>query len=181
MGFEVRAAHCRCMDTQSASQPPEGAVHKVIRYGVKAVSLVVAVPMMFIAPRTTEAVLTSIDHRTDAPDLVKRRREGEAKMRLLQAMMNPEAWEDLSIHMSARAGRVLEDWLAAEAFINELDALPPAKRQSRLAEYTERRATRFQAGPNMKCGRCSKPLSPVWTRCEHCKASYGEFAPVARG
>ena len=38
----------------------------------------------------------------------------------------------------------------------------------------------FQAGPNRKCGRCGKPLSPVWTRCEHCKASYGEFAPVAR-
>lgn len=37
------------------------------------------------------------------------------------------------------------------------------------------------AGPNMKCGRCGKPLSPAWVgKCLHCKASYAEFPPVPR-
>lgn len=38
-----------------------------------------------------------------------------------------------------------------------------------------------QAGPDMRCGRCGKPLSPAWVgRCLHCKASYAEYPPVAR-
>lgn len=31
------------------------------------------------------------------------------------------------------------------------------------------------------CGRCGKPLSWGWKRCEHCKASFSEFPPVATG
>lgn len=38
-----------------------------------------------------------------------------------------------------------------------------------------------QAGPGMLCGRCGKPLSPVWRgKCGHCGAMYAEFTPVAR-
>jgi hypothetical protein len=39
-----------------------------------------------------------------------------------------------------------------------------------------------QAPPNHKCGRCGKPLSPVWRdHCKHCGAKYLEFPPVPRG
>lgn len=38
-----------------------------------------------------------------------------------------------------------------------------------------------QAPPNHQCGRCGKPLSPVWVgRCKHCGAKYTEFPPAAR-
>jgi hypothetical protein len=36
-----------------------------------------------------------------------------------------------------------------------------------------------QAPPNHRCGRCGKPLSPVWRgKCKHCGAMYAEFPPV---
>ena len=28
------------------------------------------------------------------------------------------------------------------------------------------------------CGRCAKPLSPAWSRCQHCGAAFAEFPPV---
>jgi hypothetical protein len=38
-----------------------------------------------------------------------------------------------------------------------------------------------QALPNHECGRCGKPLSTFWKgKCEHCGASYAEFAPLPR-
>jgi hypothetical protein len=36
-----------------------------------------------------------------------------------------------------------------------------------------------QAPPNHLCGKCGKPLSPVWKgRCRHCGATYADFPPV---
>ena len=38
-----------------------------------------------------------------------------------------------------------------------------------------------QVPPGYQCGRCHKPLSPVWkARCEHCKATYAMYRPVPR-
>ena len=38
-----------------------------------------------------------------------------------------------------------------------------------------------QADPGMLCGKCGRPLSPVWKgRCHHCGALYAEHSPVAR-
>lgn len=38
-----------------------------------------------------------------------------------------------------------------------------------------------QAPPGHQCGRCGKPLSPVWHgKCMHCGASYAEYPPVPR-
>jgi len=38
-----------------------------------------------------------------------------------------------------------------------------------------------QALPNHQCGRCGKPLSPVWVgNCKHCGARYADTPPVAR-
>jgi len=38
-----------------------------------------------------------------------------------------------------------------------------------------------QAPIDTKCGRCTKPLSPVWKgHCKHCGAAYAEFTPVPR-
>lgn len=38
-----------------------------------------------------------------------------------------------------------------------------------------------QAPPDHQCGRCGKPLSPVWHGyCKHCGAPYMEYPPVPR-
>jgi len=38
-----------------------------------------------------------------------------------------------------------------------------------------------QAGTNMACGRCHKPLSPAWKgKCNHCGAPYAEYPPLTR-
>jgi hypothetical protein len=38
-----------------------------------------------------------------------------------------------------------------------------------------------QAPPNHRCGRCGKPLSPVWkAHCKHCGARYVDVPPVPR-
>ena len=38
-----------------------------------------------------------------------------------------------------------------------------------------------QAAPGHRCGRCGKPVSPVWHgKCKHCGASYVEYPPVPR-
>ena len=38
-----------------------------------------------------------------------------------------------------------------------------------------------QAPPGHRCGRCGKPLSPIWRgKCLHCGASYAEYPPVPR-
>ena len=38
-----------------------------------------------------------------------------------------------------------------------------------------------QAYPGQMCGRCRKPLSPVWKgNCKHCGATYAEFPPLVR-
>lgn len=34
------------------------------------------------------------------------------------------------------------------------------------------------AWPTRYCGRCTKLLSPVWTKCEHCRARFEEFPPT---
>ena len=39
----------------------------------------------------------------------------------------------------------------------------------------------MQVPPGMLCGKCGKPLSPVWKgKCEHCKATYADYSPVPR-
>jgi hypothetical protein len=38
-----------------------------------------------------------------------------------------------------------------------------------------------QAGAGMLCGKCGRPLSPVWKgRCQHCGAQYVDHPPVPR-
>ena len=32
-----------------------------------------------------------------------------------------------------------------------------------------------------KCGRCGKPISLAWRKCDHCKATFDEFPPIATG
>lgn len=38
-----------------------------------------------------------------------------------------------------------------------------------------------QPGERMACGRCDKPLSPVWRgKCQHCGAPFAEYDPIPR-
>ena len=54
-----------------------------------------------------------------------------------------------------------------------------------LDEFTHQMALRGwnrsqdQAPPDHRCGRCGKPLSPVWHgKCKHCGARYADYPPV---
>jgi len=98
------------------------------RYCVKAVALVVGVPLMFvIGPTAAGRLIESIDKRTDAPNDVAVRKRGEAALAVLRLRMSTAGYEDLRMKHDLRAGRILPEWVVANEYMaNSAPSSPPS-------------------------------------------------------